>query len=70
MYGDRAYPIRANLQSPYKGGVLTPAQQNFSTSISTVHSSVDWIFGDIVNYFKFLDFKKNLKIGLSAVGKM
>ena len=27
------------------------------------------MFGDIVNYFKFTDFKKDLKIGLSAVGK-
>ena len=32
-------------------------------------SSVEWIFGDIVGSFKFLDFKKNLKIGLSAVGQ-
>ena len=70
VYGDPAYPIRAHLQRPFKGGVLTPAQQDFNTSMSTVRSSVDWIFGDIVNYFKFLDFKKNLKIGLSAVGKM
>ena len=70
VYGDPAYPIRAHLQRPYKGGVLTPAQQDFNTSMSTVRSSVEWIFGDIVNYFKFLDFKKNLKIGLSAVGKM
>ena len=29
--------------------------------------AVEWIFGDIVNYFKFMDFKK---IGLSQVGKM
>ena len=70
VYGDPAYPIRAHLQRPYKGAVLTPAQQDFNTSMSTVRSSVEWIFGDIVNYFKFLDFKKNLKIGLSAVGKM
>ena len=34
------------------------------------HTAVEWVFGDIVNYFKFLDFKKNLKVGLSAVGKM
>ena len=27
-------------------------------------------FGDIINYFKFLDFKKNLKVDLSAIGKM
>ena len=31
--------------------------------------AVKRIFGDIVNFFKFLDFKKNLKNGLSPVGK-
>ena len=38
--------------------------------MSAARVSVEWVFGDIVNFFKFLDFKKNLKIGLSAVGKM
>ena len=38
--------------------------------MSSVQISVEWVFGDIINYFKFMDFKKNLKIGLSAVGKM
>ena len=32
--------------------------------------SVEWLFGDIINSFRFLDYKKNLKIGLSSVGKM
>ena len=63
------FTILPHLQRPYKGAVLTPAQQDLNTSMSTVRSSVEWIFGD-VNYFKFLDFKKNLKIGLSAVGRM
>ena len=31
---------------------------------------MEWLFGDIINSFKFLDYKKNLKIGLSSVGKM
>ena len=31
---------------------------------------MEWLFGDIVNYFKFIDFKKNLKIGLSNIGKL
>ena len=35
-----------------------------------VRVSVEWIFGDIINYFKFLEFKKALKIGLRSVGKM
>ena len=38
--------------------------------MSSVRQAVEWIFGDIVNFFKFQDFKKNLKIGLSPVGKM
>ena len=38
--------------------------------MSSVRQAVEWIFGDIVNFFKFLDFKENLKIGLSPVGKM
>ena len=25
---------------------------------------------ETINYFKFLDFKKNLKLGLNSVGKM
>ena len=42
----------------------------YNTVMSTVRSSVEWLFGDIVNYFKFLDLKKNLKLGLSSIGKM
>jgi hypothetical protein len=42
----------------------------FNRSMSAVRVSVEWLFGDVINYFKFLDFKKDLKIGLSAVGKM
>ena len=38
--------------------------------MSEVRVSVEWIFGDIINYFKFMDFKKNLKISLSAVARV
>ena len=38
--------------------------------MSSVRVSAEWIFKDIINYFKFLDFKKNLKVQLSVVGKM
>ena len=31
---------------------------------------MEWVFGDILSYFAFLDFKKNLKIGLSPIGTM
>ena len=70
LYGDPAYPLRVHLQGPYRHAVMTPQMQQFNSSMSAVRTSVEWLFGDIVNYFKFIDFKKNLKIGLSSVGKM
>lgn len=69
IYGDPAYPLRPHLQSPYRDNNLTDAQKAFNTSMSQVRVSVEWVFGDIIGYWKFLDFKKDLKIGLSAVGK-
>ena len=70
LYGDPAYPLRVNLQAPFRNAVLPPPMQAFNESMSTVRESVEWLFNDIVNYFKFVDFKKNLKIGLSSIGKM
>lgn len=69
LYGDPAYPLRIHLQAPYRNGVLTPQQQAFNASMSAVRESVEWLFRDIVEYFKFMDYKKNLKIELSSVGK-
>ena len=70
IYGVPAYPHRPQLQAPFRGPGLTHEQEEWNTAMSSVRVSVEWIFADIVNYFKFLDFKKNLKIHLSAVGKM
>ena len=70
IYGDPGYPHCVHLQRPFQYGLLTQQMQNFNGSMSKVHSSVDWIFGDIINYFKFLDFKKDLKLDLSPIGKM
>ena len=70
LYGDPAYPLRLQLQAPFRQRQLTPEMVAYNKSMSSVRVSVEWIFGDIVNYFKFMDFKKNLKVGLSQVGKM
>ena len=42
----------------------------FNEAMSSVRVSVEWLFGDIVDYFKFLDFKRNLEIGMSSIGKL
>ena len=70
VYGDPAYPVRLHLQAPFREVQLTPEMVAYNKSMSRVRVAVEWIFGDIVNYFKFMDFKNNLKIGLSQVGKM
>ena len=49
---------------------MTPLQIFWNEEMSSVRVSVEWVFGDIKNYFKFLDFRKNLKKKLSVVGKM
>lgn len=72
LYGDPAYPLRPQLMGPYRQGdvpVLTDEMKAFNKAMSEVRISVEWLFGDVANYFKFIDYKKNLKIGMSAVGK-
>lgn len=70
LYGDPAYPLHLHLQSPFRDAQLTPEMQAYNKSMSATRVSVEWVFGEVINSFKFLDFKKNLKIRLSSVGKM
>lgn len=69
VYGDPAYPLNPHLQTPFKGAHLTPDMVNYNKAMSQVRVTVEWLFGEIVNYFKFIDFKNQMKIGLSAIGK-
>ena len=70
IYGDPAYPLRLHLQSPFRDARLTQQMKDFNKCMSTVRVSVEWVFGEVANSFKFMDYKKNLKIQLSSVGKM
>ena len=70
IYGYPAHPLRVHLQGLFKGARITPLEAESNKSTSAVRIAVEWIFADIINYFAFLDFKKNLKIGLSAIEKM
>ena len=49
--------------------VATPEIRAFITAMSEVRVSVKGMFGDIAKYFKSIDNKKNLKLGMGAVGK-
>ena len=49
--------------------MAAPIMEEYSAEMGSV--TVEWLFGDqIIKDFKFLDFKKKLKIGMSRVGKM
>ena len=56
-------------QGPFQGTALTPQMEMVNDSMTSVRVLAEWLLGDILNYFKFFDFKKNLQIGLSSVGK-
>ena len=58
IYGDPAYPLRVNLQGPFRNAVLTPQMEAYYAAMSSVRSSVEWLFGGIINFFKFLDLKR------------
>ena len=70
IYGDPAYPLKVHLQTPFRGANLIPLQKSWNKKMSSARISVEWVFGDIISYFKFIEFRKILKIKLSAVGKM
>ena len=70
IYGGMAYPLRVHLQTPFRHVPLVPPTDAFNASMSSVRVSVEWLFGNVINSFKFLDYKKNFKIGLSSIGKM
>ena len=62
LYGDTAYSHRQVLQAPFKGAALTPMKIEWNKAMSNVRIEVEWVFGDIINNFAFLDFKKKLKM--------
>ena len=69
LYGDPAYPLGVHLQAPYRNK-LTSQITLYNKAMSEVLVSGELLFGNICNYFEFIDFKKQMKVHLSAVGKM
>ena len=70
MYGDLAYPLSIYLQAPFRGAHLTNEQKRCNKAMSSVRVSVEWLFGLVKNYFKFIDIKQMQRIGMSPVGNV
>ncbi|CAB3981116.1 Hypothetical predicted protein [Paramuricea clavata] len=69
IYGDPAYGISTHVIPPFRGAHFTQLQQKFNRKMSEVQVSVEWGFGKILQYFAYLDFRKNLKVLLQPVAK-
>jgi hypothetical protein len=68
VYGDPAYTVLTHICTPYKGAVLTEAQQRFNTRMSRIREPVEWVFKELGQQFAFLDFARNQKLLLQPVG--
>ncbi len=70
LYDDPAYPLNGHLQAPFPSRGITLEMNACNKTMSSVRASVQWMFGNITKYFSFIDFKRHVKVNLSAVGKM
>ena len=70
IYRDPAYQLSVHLQAPYRQAQNNKDMINCNKVIREVRVTVEWLFGNIKNYFKFIDFKKEMKLYLSPVGKV
>ena len=69
LYADQGYGISKFIITPYKGAQLTTDQKKWNRKMSQARICVEWAFGEVVELWAFVDFKKNLKIGLSPIGQ-
>ena len=69
VYGDPAYGLTQNIIAPFKGCNLSQEQKRFNRDMSKVRVCVEWGFGKIMQYFSYLDYRKNLKVLLQPVAR-
>ncbi|KAE8960371.1 hypothetical protein PF007_g30602 [Phytophthora fragariae] len=63
IYGDQAYGRTDVFVSPFKGSRLSPAQAAINASMAKVRTSVEWSYGQVVNYWAGVDFKRKMYAG-------
>ena len=56
------------IQKAFPAAGITPRRQAFNTHMSGARQSVEWGFAEIITKWAYVDFKKQQKIGLQAVG--
>ena len=62
MYGDLAYAQRIYLIGGFRKPTAGSNEALFNRQMSSVHITVEWGFRDIIEKWKFLDFRSAMKI--------
>ena len=63
VYRDSAYPLGLHLQALFRKMQFTPQMVlYYKKAMSKLQVAVEWPFGRIGNYFKFIDFKNPLQV--------
>ena len=70
IHGDPAYPVRVHLWAPFCNTDLTEEMNAFNKALSSDRISVEWLFAEIVKYFKLVYFKTAMSIRLSSIWKI
>jgi hypothetical protein len=68
LYGDPAYPQSAYLFGGFRYA-RAGAEAEWNTQMSKVRESVEWLYGEIVSLWSFLDMKRKMKLLLSPIHK-
>ena len=69
MYADKGYVDLTHLVAAYHGAHLTQPQIQINGVLSLVRVTVEWCFGKIAEYQKYLDFPRAQQMQLQPVGK-
>lgn len=71
VYGDPAYPSTDVTESPFRRGAADLPEERvlLNENMSVGRVCVEWVFGNMVRYFAFLDFTKNQNILQQRVGR-
>jgi hypothetical protein len=70
ILGDSTYPNNDVMVSIFKGGNLSTASEAFNRVMCPLRTCVEWGYSNIVRYWAFFDFHKQMKIQLVRVEAM
>ena len=62
LYGDLAYPQSVYLLGGFRNVEGGSDEASYNRLLSSVRITVEWGFGELVDQWKFLDFKQAMKI--------